>query len=153
MSYRRLFSLFFCFFISASANSSGVAYEYKKIEKFSDFLSENIISLTESDERVMKHGSFVDVDVVIRGRPEAGQFYLVHFLIQGLGYNPVDITHSVFVGDDKGRVVNSYATPTAASALKSVDVGKVVRIQAMHLYNFSEGPRFVIMTATPLESG
>lgn len=125
-------------------------YDYKRVGDFEDFIERNTLPGTDSKtERLPTPGSFIDVDVVIKEKPVPGQFSIVYFMMQGMQYDPVDITHSVFISAGQGPVLNAYSTPQAAADLSEAGVGKSVRIKAIHLYNFPRGPRLVIMSVSP----
>ncbi len=133
------------------AESKSDVYKFKKIDSFSGFISSSKLGESATDnERLPISDSYVDVNVVLKEKPGAGTFSLVHFMMKGMGFTPIDISHSAFIAAGNGTVLNAYVTPDAAAVLSDVDVDTVINIKAIHLYNFSRGPRLIILAAAPV---
>lgn len=82
-------------------------------------------------------------------KPKAGKFSLAYDALQlwqGQSELPI-IDHSAFVGLQEGPVLGVYVTHEAAKMLQAIELEKPTQFYAMHIYNYSKGPRLVIVAA------
>ena len=146
----KFFIITLCF-LSFCDFSYANEWPYKKVDSFSDFISSSKLGDDIPDnERLLIDDSYIDVSVTLKGKPQPGSFYLIHSLMSGMGLAPIKISHSVFIAAENGTVLNAYVTPDAATILSDVDADAVINIKAIHLYNFSRGPRLIILAAAPV---
>ncbi len=144
--------LLICFSVEAGAEKlSGTVGgdRYQAIE-LATFIEKNHVSakMAAKKQRAMLPPSAVQFDARLMVAPEPGTFSLVYDALGlwGDGELP-EVTHSVFVGADNGRVIGAYVSRAAASQLQKLAVGSVVHFYAIHIYNYARGPRLVIVAA------
>ncbi|MCV6611683.1 MAG: hypothetical protein OIF55_12990 [Amphritea sp.] len=160
----KLLALFFIFFLNMPVHAQSVdhspAQELFEEVDLAKFYIENQIAddMAEKKHRLMLQPSPVRFQAFLMSMPKLGSFSLVYdafalwtdqqFVVQDKG---AVINHSAFLGLHEGPVLGVYLSDAVAHQLKNYSVGTELEIYAVHIYNYSGGPRLVVLGVTPVK--
>jgi hypothetical protein len=132
--------------------------KFETIE-LSNFIDKNQIpiDMIAAKKRVMLPPNAVQFDSTLLQSPKPGKFSLVYdalSLWQSDAPLPT-VDHSAFLQTDDERVIAVYVSSVAAEQLKLIAAQNIKapqksHIYAVHIYNYSKGPRLVVIGASPL---
>lgn len=123
---------------------------YRAVE-WVEFVALNQVSpeMAAKKHRLMFQPKAIRFQAQLMSKPKPGTFTLAYDALQfwkGDAEIP-NIDHSAFVGFEKGPVLGAYVTQEAAKMLNKLELNTTVTFYAMHIYNYSKGPRLVIVAA------
>lgn len=108
--------------------------------------------MADKKQRAMLPPSAVQFNAKLMQAPTSGEFSLVY---DALLLWPSDaplpkIDHSAFLQAKDGRVISVYVSDAAAAQLKALYQNSPVdaHIYAIHIYNYAQGPRLVVIGAS-----
>ncbi|WP_421867216.1 hypothetical protein [Motiliproteus sp.] len=139
----------------ASSNAHTIQQQYQSVE-LDQLIDQNQIPerMVEKKQRVMLSPRAIRFDARLMQRPQPGEFSLVY---DALNLWPSDqplptINHSAFIQSDDGRVIGAYVTQQAASQLQSLadqadSLPLNCHLYAVHIYNYANGPRLIVIAA------
>ncbi|WP_415882140.1 hypothetical protein [Neptuniibacter sp. QD34_54] len=150
MRYYFLFFFFFSLQLHADSSLDKQRDTYRSIE-LATFVKANYVSATmaEKKQRLMLQPEAIQFQALLMARPKPGRFSLAYDALQLWERDEElpNIDHSAFVGLKNGPVLGVYVTHEAAKMLNKIELEKPVQFYAMHIYNYSNGPRLVIVAA------
>ncbi len=147
----------FCFLVFYSqlsvAAQGGDDASYRLVN-WVEFVALNQVSseMATKKHRLMFQPKSVSFQAQLMSKPELGEFTLAYDALQfwqGEAELP-NISHSVFVGEEKGVVLGAYVTHEAAEMLNELELNTQATFYVMHIYNYAKGPRVVIVAASPV---
>ncbi len=149
-----LFGLWLCF--SAGAVLAGEA-DYAVID-LDVFITDNQIpdDGTGKNQRTMLRPAPVQFVARLLQAPQPGQFDLVYDALALWPHEgpPPEVSHSAFLQSSGEQVLAAYVSKPAAQALLALheQAGQAlpVRVYALHLYNYSKGPRLLVIAVQPV---
>lgn len=154
----RLFLVFVLLFsVGASANASEVDSKasYQSVE-LEEFARANHVSarMSKKKQRLMLKPTPVRFKAQLMSKPASGEFSLAYDALQlwGAESELPNINHSAFVGLQAGPVLGMYVTQEAADMLNGYGLNTPAMFYAMHIYNYSKGPRLVIVAVEPISN-
>lgn len=134
---------------SNSSDTAPVSSQFNSVV-LSTFIDANQLSakMIEKQQRLMLPPSTIKFDAMLMAPPKAGHFSLVYDALNlwGDGEMP-EISHSAFLGAKDGRVIAVYVSRSAAHQLKSLPQNQLNHFYAVHIYNYTKGPRLVVIGA------
>lgn len=132
-------------------NQAYADVEFERIDSFSAYIEREKLGESAGLAQREYNSQYVNVDVILKSEISPGRFDLVYNVFTVLGIEKTKIGYSVFIGADDGVVLNAYVASEAAKNLTDINVGSRINIKALHLYNFSRGPRLVILSVGLLD--
>lgn len=150
MRFYFLFFIFCSFQLNAEPSQGQQRDVYRSVE-LTPFVNANYVSQAMADkkQRLMIQPEPIQFQARLMSKPKTGQFSLAYDALQlwqGEEELPL-IDHSAFVGLKDGPVLGVYVTHEAAKMLQLLDLNTPAKFYAMHIYNYSNGPRLVIVAA------
>ncbi|WP_415889028.1 hypothetical protein ACMXYV_13705 [Neptuniibacter sp. SY11_33] len=150
----RFVLLSLCMLSSISTSLADVLQDQRGIYKsvnLVQFVNKNQLStqMAEKKQRLMIQPEPIQFQAQLMSMPKAGKFSLAYDALQ-LWQSESElptIDHSAFVGLQEGPVLGVYVTHEAAKMLRQINLEVPTQFYAMHIYNYSKGPRLVIVAA------
>jgi len=147
-------SLLLSFLVHAAEPLVDQRNQYASVE-LSAYIERNQLpkELEDEKKRLMLKPKLITFNSALVTKPKLGEFSLAY---DALSFWKTDepmpvINHSAFVGDRKnGPVIGVYVTDKAAKMLNSLELDKPAAFYALHIYNYTKGPRLVIVAAESL---
>ncbi len=140
--------------VGATESEQDIQQKFKPVD-LAVFFDQNQISekLATEKKRVMLQPQAIRFTARLMSAPKPGKFSLVYDALGLWGAKGVSlderpkVTHSAFVGSESGPVLGMYLSSSAAGQLQEYVVGDELTFYAVHLYNYSGGPRLVVLGA------
>lgn len=160
-----MLSSFFRFFVislllpfaamsAATESEQDIQQKFKPVD-LAAFFEQNQISkrLAAEKKRLMLPPEAIRFNAQLMSAPKRGRFSLVYDALglweaKGVSLDEKpDVTYSAFIGSESGPVLGMYLSSAAAGQLQEYAVGDELTFYAVHLYNYSGGPRLVVLWA------
>lgn len=139
--------------IASEQSGQDIQQKFRQVSLV-EFFNENQLSreMAEEKKRVMLPPDAVRFRARLMALPKPGQFSLVYDALNiwggvDRGGEKPEVTHSAFIGLSSGPVLGMYLSSGAVSQLVEFSVGDELTFYAVHLYNYSGGPRLVVLGA------
>lgn len=145
--------------VAKEVESETTDQSYKLVD-FAEFVEFHKVSdeMARRKERLMLRPSPVQFSAKLMSVPKPGSFTLAYealSLWQGGEDTPVweqlDISHSAFIGLNKGPVLGMYLTRAAAEQFAKIKSDTEMQFYGLHLYNYTHGPRLLIFGGKPVK--